>query len=120
LEISPIFLEVSPWGHLITAPQPAIYFAEAERKILPGVISGRGYKEIAARLAVSEKTVQFQVSSLCRKLKLNGRAELQIWCSQNPEDVIRGVTRNLGLHPEGCCCGREYCAMRSELMGIAA
>ncbi len=102
------------------ASSPATYFSPRERQVLPGVISGWAYKEIASELDITERTVAAHVSSLLRKLNLRDRGELYIWCSQNPEDAKRGVTRRPGLHPDDCNCGGHYCSMRRSLLDLAA
>ena len=50
-----------------------------EREVLQLIARGYKYKEIAARLHLSAKTVEAHVSSVLRKLQLSSRAELTRW-----------------------------------------
>jgi DNA-binding NarL/FixJ family response regulator len=50
-----------------------------EREVLQLIARGYKYKEIAARLHLSTKTVEAHVSSVLRKLQLSSRAELTRW-----------------------------------------
>jgi DNA-binding CsgD family transcriptional regulator len=109
-----------PRGPLRTAPAEAIWFSPRQRQVLPGIVAGWSYKEIAGAMKISEKTVQLHVCGLLRRLNLRDRKELQAWCAQNPADVRLGVTRSPGLHEAGCSCGSEYCSLRRSLLGLAA
>jgi DNA-binding NarL/FixJ family response regulator len=53
-----------------------------EREVLQLIARGYRYKEIAARLHLSVKTVESHVSSVLRKLQLSSRAELTRWAAQ--------------------------------------
>ena len=53
-----------------------------EREVLQLIARGYLYKEIAARLHLSVKTVESHVSSVLRKLQLSSRAELTRWAAQ--------------------------------------
>lgn len=53
-----------------------------EREVLQHVARGYTYKEIAARLYISVKTVETHVSSVLRKLQLSNRHELSRWASE--------------------------------------
>ena len=50
-----------------------------EREVLQLIARGYVYKEIAARLSLSVKTVESHVSSVLRKLQLSTRHELTRW-----------------------------------------
>jgi DNA-binding NarL/FixJ family response regulator len=50
-----------------------------EREVLQLIARGYRYKEIAARLQLSVKTVEAHVSSVLRKLQLSSRHELARW-----------------------------------------
>jgi len=50
-----------------------------ERDVLQLIARGYRYKEIAARLHMSVKTVEAHVSSVLRKLQLSSRHELTRW-----------------------------------------
>ena len=50
-----------------------------EREVLQHIARGYMYKEIAARLHISAKTVEAHVSAVLRKLQLSNRHELSRW-----------------------------------------
>ena len=50
-----------------------------EREVLRHIARGYLYKEIAARLGISTKTVEAHVSAVLRKLQLSNRHELSRW-----------------------------------------
>lgn len=52
-----------------------------EREVLQHIARGYMYKEIAARLGISAKTVEAHVSAVLRKLQLSSRHELTRWAS---------------------------------------
>jgi DNA-binding NarL/FixJ family response regulator len=54
-----------------------------EREVLQLIARGYMYKEIAARLHISTKTVESHVSSVLRKLQLSSRHELTRWATQH-------------------------------------
>ena len=54
-----------------------------EREVLQLIARGYRYKEIAARLSLSVKTVESHVSSVLRKLQLSSRHELARWATQH-------------------------------------
>ena len=54
-----------------------------EREVLQHIARGYMYKEIAARLHLSVKTVESHVSSVLRKLQLSTRHELTRWATQH-------------------------------------
>jgi DNA-binding NarL/FixJ family response regulator len=53
-----------------------------EREVLQLIARGYRYKEIAARLHLSVKTVEAHVSSVLRKLQLSSRHELSRWAQE--------------------------------------
>jgi DNA-binding NarL/FixJ family response regulator len=53
-----------------------------EREVLQLIARGYRYKEIAARLHLSVKTVEGHVSSVLRKLQLSSRHELTRWAAE--------------------------------------
>jgi len=53
-----------------------------EREVLQLIARGYMYKEIAARLGISVKTVEAHVSAVLRKLQLSSRHELSRWAAQ--------------------------------------
>ncbi len=52
-----------------------------EREVLQHIARGYMYKEIAARLGISAKTVEAHVSAVLRKLQLSSRHELTRWAT---------------------------------------
>jgi DNA-binding NarL/FixJ family response regulator len=54
-----------------------------EREVLQLIARGYLYKEIAARLSISAKTVETHVSSVLRKLQLSTRHELTRWATEH-------------------------------------
>ena len=54
-----------------------------EREVLQLIARGYMYKEIAARLHLSVKTVESHVSNVLRKLQLSTRHELTRWATQH-------------------------------------
>jgi DNA-binding NarL/FixJ family response regulator len=53
-----------------------------EREVLQLIARGYRYKEIAARLHLSVKTIEAHVSSVLRKLQLSSRHELTRWAAE--------------------------------------
>ncbi len=53
-----------------------------EREVLRLIARGYRYKEIAASLHLSVKTVESHVSSVLRKLQLSSRHELTRWAAE--------------------------------------
>jgi DNA-binding NarL/FixJ family response regulator len=53
-----------------------------EREVLQLIARGYRYKEIAARLHLSVKTIEAHVSSVLRKLQLSSRHELTRWAHE--------------------------------------
>ena len=53
-----------------------------EREVLQHIARGYMYKEVAARLDISPKTVEAHVSSVLRKLQLSTRHELTRWAAE--------------------------------------
>jgi DNA-binding NarL/FixJ family response regulator len=53
-----------------------------EREVLRYIARGYAYKEIAAELHISVKTVETHVSAVLRKLQLTSRHELSRWASE--------------------------------------
>jgi DNA-binding NarL/FixJ family response regulator len=52
-----------------------------EKEVLRHIARGFTYKEIAARLFISVKTVEAHVSSVLRKLQLSNRHQLTRWAT---------------------------------------
>jgi DNA-binding NarL/FixJ family response regulator len=53
-----------------------------EREVLQLIARGYRYKEIAARLHLSVKTIETHVSAVLRKLQLSNRHELTTWAAR--------------------------------------
>jgi DNA-binding NarL/FixJ family response regulator len=54
---------------------------QREREVMRLIARGYSYKEVAARLHISVKTVESHVSAVLRKLQLSSRHELSRWAS---------------------------------------
>ena len=54
---------------------------QREGEVLRLIARGYAYKEVAARLHLSVKTVETHVSAVLRKLQLSSRHELTVWAS---------------------------------------
>jgi DNA-binding NarL/FixJ family response regulator len=65
--------EIDPELDLLTA---------REKEVLRHIARGYLYKEIAARLGISAKTVEAHVSAVLRKLQLSNRHELSRWAAE--------------------------------------
>lgn len=55
---------------------------EREREVMRLIARGYAYKEVAAELFISIKTVETHVSSVLRKLQLSSRHELTRWATE--------------------------------------
>ncbi len=55
---------------------------EREREVMRLIARGYAYKEVAAELFISVKTVETHVSNVLRKLQLSNRYELSRWASE--------------------------------------
>ena len=55
---------------------------DREREVMRLIARGYAYKEVAAELFISIKTVETHVSSVLRKLQLSSRHELTRWASE--------------------------------------
>jgi len=53
-----------------------------EQEVMRLIARGYAYKEVAATLFISIKTVETHVSSVLRKLQLSSRHELTVWASE--------------------------------------
>ena len=53
-----------------------------EQEVMRLIARGYAYKEVAASLFISIKTVETHVSSVLRKLQLSSRHELTVWASE--------------------------------------
>jgi DNA-binding NarL/FixJ family response regulator len=70
-------------GDKLTSSAELDELTPREREVLQLIARGYMYKEIAARLHLSVKTVESHVSSVLRKLQLSTRHELTRWATQN-------------------------------------
>jgi DNA-binding NarL/FixJ family response regulator len=66
-------------GDAIGGDQELDLLTAREREVLQLIARGYRYKEIAARLHLSVKTVESHVSAVLRKLQLSSRHELTRW-----------------------------------------
>jgi len=70
-------------GAVAAAADPELdQLTAREREVLRHIARGYMYKEIAARLGISSKTVEAHVSAVLRKLQLSNRHELSRWAVQ--------------------------------------
>ena len=68
-------------GDVVSDPELDALTAR-EREVLQLIARGYRYKEIAARLHLSVKTVESHVSAVLRKLQLSNRHELTRWAAK--------------------------------------
>jgi len=64
-------------------PQPAGQLSEREREVLVLVATGCANKEIAIRLAISEKTVKAHLTRTFRQIGVNDRVQAALWARDN-------------------------------------
>ena len=69
-------------GEELGADEELDHLTAREREVLQLIARGYRYKEIAARLHLSVKTVESHVSSVLRKLQLSSRHELTRWAAE--------------------------------------
>ncbi len=69
-------------GGELVADQELDLLTAREREVLQLIARGYRYKEIAARLHLSIKTIETHVSSVLRKLQLSSRHELTRWAAE--------------------------------------
>jgi DNA-binding NarL/FixJ family response regulator len=70
-------------GDRLTSSADLDELTPREREVLQLIARGYMYKEIAARLHLSVKTVESHVSSVLRKLQLSTRHELTRWATEH-------------------------------------
>jgi DNA-binding NarL/FixJ family response regulator len=56
---------------------------DREQAVLRQVTGGRTNKEIAQHLGIAERTVEFHISNVLRKLDLSSRVEAAIWANEH-------------------------------------
>ena len=61
-----------------------------ELEALTLVTRGLSNKEIGYRLHVTERTVEFHVSNILRRLGLNSRVEAAVWAKDHPYVLAQG------------------------------
>ena len=69
-------------GERVGGDAELVVLTPREREVLQLIARGYRYKEIAARLHLSIKTVEAHVSSVLRKLQLSSRHELTRWAAE--------------------------------------
>jgi DNA-binding NarL/FixJ family response regulator len=69
-------------GEELGADEELDHLTAREREVLQLIARGYRYKEIAARLHLSVKTVETHVSTVLRKLQLSNRHELTRWAAR--------------------------------------
>ncbi|HEY7564202.1 MAG TPA: response regulator transcription factor [Acidimicrobiia bacterium] len=65
----------------VTVDQELDQLTTREREVLRLIARGFAYKQVAARLNLSVKTIETHVSAVLRKLQLSSRHELARWAS---------------------------------------
>ena len=70
-------------GAQLTGDADLNQLTKREREVLQLIARGYMYKEIAARLSLSVKTVESHVSNVLRKLQLSTRHELTRWATEH-------------------------------------
>ncbi|MEA3217708.1 MAG: hypothetical protein QOJ19_3864 [Acidimicrobiia bacterium] len=69
-------------GSIATPVDPELDLLTArEQEVMRLIARGYAYKEVAARLHLSVKTVETHVSAVLRKLQLSSRHELTVWAT---------------------------------------
>jgi DNA-binding NarL/FixJ family response regulator len=69
-------------GDAVDRDEELDHLTPREREVLQLIARGYRYKEVAARLHLSVKTVESHVSAVLRKLQLSSRHELTRWAAQ--------------------------------------
>jgi len=69
-------------GETATASDELDRLSAREQEVMRLIARGYAYKEVAAELFISIKTVETHVSAVLRKLQLSSRHELTMWASE--------------------------------------
>ena len=69
-------------GETATASDELDRLSAREQEVMRLIARGYAYKEVAAELFISTKTVETHVSAVLRKLQLSSRYELTAWASE--------------------------------------
>ncbi|MEV4668394.1 response regulator transcription factor [Microbacterium sp. LWO12-1.2] len=69
-------------GETATANDELDRLSAREQEVMRLIARGYAYKEVAAELFISIKTVETHVSAVLRKLQLSSRHELTVWASE--------------------------------------
>ena len=70
-------------GDLPTPADPELdQLTAREQEVLRLIARGYSYKEVAARLHLSVKTIETHVSAVLRKLQLSNRHQLTAWANE--------------------------------------
>ena len=69
-------------GETATASDELDRLSAREQEVMRLIARGYAYKEVAAELYISTKTVETHVSAVLRKLQLSSRYELTAWASE--------------------------------------
>jgi DNA-binding NarL/FixJ family response regulator len=69
-------------GETATASDELDRLSAREQEVMRLIARGYAYKEVAAELFISIKTVETHVSAVLRKLQLSSRHELTVWATE--------------------------------------
>jgi DNA-binding NarL/FixJ family response regulator len=69
-------------GETATASDELDRLSAREQEVMRLIARGSAYKEVAAELFISIKTVETHVSAVLRKLQLSSRHELTVWATE--------------------------------------
>jgi DNA-binding CsgD family transcriptional regulator len=73
---------------------PAVWLTKSEQRLLELFAAHPGAnKELAQQLGLAPGTVRNAIAGVCRKLGVDGRLKLLVWCLRNPQAIERGVFR---------------------------
>lgn len=59
---------------------------DREMQIIPGIVDGKSYREIALLLNIAESTVKIRLINIFDKLGISTRLELVYWCARRSCD----------------------------------
>jgi len=60
-----------------------------EREVVKYLAQGLNNKDLALSLSISQKTIEFHITNILRKLEMNSRAEVIVWILSNVQIFLR-------------------------------